>query len=115
MRNDDYIALFRALPKDKWKVTFPDLPGCEARGENFKEAYQAARKALKRHLSALEQPYPRPRSSAELLIDAQRDWVLCRQFVDAVMHSVPPAEDDELAPIELVAAHSASSTPQIGT
>ena len=114
MRNDDYIALFRALPKDKWRVTFPDLPGCEARGESFKEAFQAAQRALRDHLAELEDYAPRPRSSAELLIDAQRDWVLCRQFVDAVMHPVPPAEEDELAPIELVAMHSAPSTPQIG-
>jgi predicted RNase H-like HicB family nuclease len=114
LRNDDYIALFRALPKDKWRVTFPDLPGCEARGENFKEAFLAARRALRDHLAELEDYAPRPRSTAELLIDAQRDWVLCRQFVDAVMHPVTPADEDELAPIELVAARLASSTPQIG-
>jgi predicted RNase H-like HicB family nuclease len=114
LRNDDYIALFRALPKDKWRVTFPDLPGCDVSGESFKDAFLAARRALRDHLAELDEPRPRPRSSAELLIDAQRDWVLCRQFVDAVMHPVPPAEEDELAPIELVAARSASSTPQIG-
>jgi predicted RNase H-like HicB family nuclease len=111
LRNDNYIALFRALPKDKWRVVFPDLPGCEAKGENFKEAFQAARRALARHLHELEDYAPRPRSTAELLIDAQRDWVLCRQFVDAVMHPVPPADVDELAPLELVAIRSASSTP----
>lgn len=115
MRNDGYIALFRALPKGKYRVTFPDLPGCEARGENFKDAFQAARRALRGHLAELDEYAPRPRSTAELLIDAQRDWVLCRQFVDAVMHPVTPAEDDELAPIDLVAMHSAPSTPQIGT
>jgi predicted RNase H-like HicB family nuclease len=114
LRNDDYIALFSALPKDKWRVTFPDLPGCEAKGESFKEAFQAARRALIDHLAELDDYRPRPRSSAELLIDAQRDWVLCRQFVDAIMHPVPPAEDDELAPIELVAMRSAPSTPQVG-
>jgi predicted RNase H-like HicB family nuclease len=114
LRNDDYIGLFRALPKDKWRVTFPDLPGCEARGENFKDAFLAARRAIREHLAELDDYRPRPRSSAELLIDAQRDWVLCRQFVDAVMHPVRPADEDEVAPIELVAMHSTPSTPQIG-
>jgi hypothetical protein len=31
-----------------------------------------------------------------------------------VMHPVTPADEDELAPIELVAMHSAPSAPQIG-
>jgi predicted RNase H-like HicB family nuclease len=116
LRNDHYIALFRALPRDNWQVIFPDLPGCEASGKSFKEAFHAARRTLARHLSDLEIPPPRPRSSAELLIDAQGDWVLCRQFVDAIMHPVS-ADDDELAPAELVAMASVSNptTPQVGT
>ena len=102
IRNDDYIALFRALPKDKWRVTFPDLPGCEARGESFKEAFKAAQQALRDHLADLDGPRPRPRSSAELLIDAQRDWVLCRQFVDTVIRFRQPRRT-KLAPIDVVA------------
>ena len=68
-----------------------------------------------RHLRELDEPAPRPRSSAELMIDAQRDWVLCRQFVDAVFDPVSPSDEEELAPLALVAARSASSTPQLIT
>jgi predicted RNase H-like HicB family nuclease len=112
--SESYIALFKALPKDKWQVTFPDLPGCEARGDSFKAATEAAGMALARHLGDLDGPRPRPRTVEELLLDARGDWVLCRQFVDAVMLPVSPAEEDGLAPLELVAMGSASSTPQIG-
>ena len=109
-----YFAIVHKDEDSAVGVVFPDLPGCEARGENFKEAFQAAGRALARHLRALDEPPPRPRSSAELMIDAERDWVLCRDFVDAVMHPVR-ASDDELAPLSLVAARSASSTPQLST
>lgn len=118
MRSDRYIGLFRALPKDKWRVTFPDLPGCEARGESFRQVFEAARQALADHLAELSPPWPRPRSSAELLIDAQRDWKLCRDFVDAVMHPVEPATaaEQERAPLDLVAmqAKKVASNPEIG-
>ena len=112
--SESYVALFKVLPKDKWQVTFPDLPGCAARGDSFKAATEAARKALARHFADLDGPRPRARSPQELLLDAQGDWVLCRQFVDAVMHPVSPSDEDGLAPLELVAMGSASSTPQIG-
>jgi predicted RNase H-like HicB family nuclease len=96
VRSDSYIGLFRAQPRDHWRVCFPDLPGCEARGSSFKEVFEAARKALADHLAEIEGPWPRPRSSAELIIDAQRDWRLCRDFVDAVMHPVEPARPSKL-------------------
>lgn len=117
MRSDSFIGLFRALPHGKWLVTFPDLPGREAQGSTFKEVFHAAREALAERLAELEGPWPRPRSSAELLIDAQRDRRLCREFVDAVMHPVKPASDEERAPIELVALRASGSghpDPQIG-
>jgi len=104
MKDDCYIGLFRALPRGKWHVKFPDLPGCEARAESFKEALRAAQEALANYLSDLEEFPPRARSTAELLIDAQRDWVLCRDFVDAVMHPVHPVSAEERAPLDLVAA-----------
>jgi predicted RNase H-like HicB family nuclease len=117
VRSDSYIGLFRAFPRGDWRVTFPDLPGCEARGRSFKEVFHAAQDALAEHLELMDEPAPRPRSTAELLIDAQRDWVLCREFVDAVMHPVRPAHAEERAPLELVAMRAGGgerSTPQIG-
>jgi hypothetical protein len=119
VRNDSYIGLFRTFaPKGKWRVSFPDLPGGEVCGSNFKEVFEAARKALAAHLRDLDGPPPRPRSTAELLIDAQRDWMLCREFVDAVMHPVEPAPaDEELAPLDLVAMRAGGgerSTPEFG-
>jgi hypothetical protein len=96
-------------------VTFPDLPGCEARGSSFKEVLQAAREALAARLDEIDGLPPRARSSAELLIDAQRDWQLCREFVDAVMYPVEPATPGEArAPLELVAIQHGRPDPQIG-
>jgi predicted RNase H-like HicB family nuclease len=119
MKNESYIGLFRALPRGKWRVSFPDLPGCEVRGNSFREVFEGSRRALSEHLADLDPPYPRPRSSAELFIDAQRDWHLCQQFVDAVLHPVEPAElDEELAPLELVAAQAGGGggrPPHIGS
>jgi hypothetical protein len=52
------------------------------------------------------------------MIDGQRDWQLCRQFVDAVMHPVEPARPgEERAPSELVAMQAVKgpvSNPQLG-
>ncbi len=107
MRNNAYIGLFRTFPEGSWKVSFPDLPGCSAKGSSFKEALEAARHALSDWLSELQEDAPRARSTAELMIDAQRDWRLCREFVDAVMHPVEPIDEERgLAPIDLVAAQA---------
>ena len=107
MRKESYIGLFRALPHGRWRVMFPDLPGCEVQGNSFGEVFKASRQALSEHLAELDLPWPRPRSSAELIFDAQRDWHLCRQFADAVMHPVELAGlDEDLAPLELVAAQA---------
>lgn len=101
---DSYIGLFRAFPRGNWEVKFPDLPGCQARGTSFKDVFEAARQALAEYLAEVDGLPPRPRSSAELLIDAQRDWSLCRDFANSVMYPVKPADrDQDLAPIELVA------------
>ena len=107
MKSDRYIGLFRCFPHGKWRVTFPDLPGCEAVGSSFKEVFLAAREALTDHLLMIDDP-PRPRSSVELMIDGQRDWGLGKAFVDAVMHPVEAAGGEETAPLELVANNSAS-------
>ena len=94
MRNDTYIGLFRAFPNRDWRVRFPDLPGCEATGASLQETVEAARAALAKHLYGARAK-PRPRSRAELLSDAQRDWLFCREFVDAVMLPVRPETADE--------------------
>ena len=44
--NNTYIGLFTVIAPGSWHVTFPDLPGCDAWGKNFKEVFDAARKAL---------------------------------------------------------------------
>ena len=117
MRQEPFVGLFRALPRGEWHVGFPDLPGCAAKGKTFKDALEASRRALAEHLFDLDQSPPRTRSAGELLIDAQRDWMLCRQLVDAVMHPVEPADLEEMAPLELVASGSRGGgerPPQIG-
>jgi predicted RNase H-like HicB family nuclease len=94
LRNDSYIGLFRAFPKREWRVKFPDLPGCEATGANLQDTLESARAALAEHLrDAREQP--RPRTRAELLSDAQGNWLFCREFVDAVMLPVEPVRRDD--------------------
>ncbi len=118
MRNHRFIGLFRTVPHGRWHVCFPDLPGCEIEGRSFKEVFEESRRALSEHLADLDDPAPRPRSTAELLIDAQRDARLCRLLAEAVMHPVEPAASDGLAPLALVAARSRggnSLPPQIGT
>lgn len=86
-----YVGLFRGSREDGWEVSFPDLPGCQATGRSFKDAFEAAREALAEHLDDHEGP-PRPRNTAEILIDAQRDRALSRAFSGAVMHWVPVGE-----------------------
>ena len=107
MRTEPYIGLFRAFAPGNWHVTFPELPECEVKGTSFKEVVEASRQAVADCLSELEDPLPaRPRSMTELLIDAQRDTLLGQQLVHAVMHPVQPAEPDDLAPLDIVAARS---------
>jgi len=110
-----YIGLFTAAP-GSWQVCFPDLPGCDASGKSFKEAFEAARRTLADRLSNSDQPAPRARSTVELLIDAQRDDRLYQQLIKAAMHPVGPATEDDLAPKELVAWQAGSgngSNPEI--
>ncbi len=83
-----YVGLFRCLQDDHWQVTFPDLPGCLARGETFQEAYESARDALADELIAADGP-PRPRTTLEIILDARKDPALGRALVGAVMHLVP--------------------------
>lgn len=117
MRTSSYVGLFRVLSPGSWRVRFPDLPGCEAVGKNFKEVFDGARIALTEELAELAGREPRPRSTAELLIDARRDPALAGELARSVMHPVKPAESTDLAPIELVAARvkgGGEDSPQVG-
>lgn len=96
-----YVGLFRGSRDSGWEVSFPDAPGCIARGSCFKEAYEAAREALAEHLAPMDDP-PRPRTSAEILIDSARDRSLSRALLGAVMHAVP--YDDPRDPMYAVPA-----------
>ena len=102
MKKDVYLALFRTFPMDKWRVTFPDLPGCEARAESLDAAFVEARRALARHLDDLRESAPQPRSAPQLLADARGDWLLCRQFTDALLRPVEPADAENFCAIDPV-------------
>jgi predicted RNase H-like HicB family nuclease len=113
---EPYIGLFSVAAPGKWHVCFPDLPGCAGSGRNFKEVFDAARRVLTTRLKNADKPAPRARSTVELLIDAQRDECLRRQVVNAAMHPVSPATDDDMAPLELVAwrgRRGSNSNPEI--
>ncbi len=113
---DTYIGLFKADAPGCWDVIVPDLPGCEAHGSSFKEVLQLAGRAVAQRLRNADRSPPRPRSTVELLIDAQRDETLRRQLVNTAMHPIDLPEEKELAPLELVArrASGESSNPQVG-
>lgn len=100
-----YVGLFRGSRDSGWEVSFPDAPGCVAKGDSFKEAFEAARMALADYLALMDDP-PRPRSTAEILIDSARDKTLNRALVGAVMHWVP--FDDPRDPMAAIrASHGA--------
>lgn len=96
-----YVGLFRGSRDSGWEVSFPDAPGCVAKGDSFKEAFDAARHALADYLALMDDP-PRPRSTAEILIDSARDRNLSRALVGAVMHWVP--FDDPRDPMAAIPA-----------
>jgi predicted RNase H-like HicB family nuclease len=90
-RRERFIGLFRTDPDaGAWRVTFPDLPGCEATGKSFKDVYEAAQVALADVLSGTFS-HRRPRSTVELLIDANRDRKLQRELAVSAMHPVEPS------------------------
>lgn len=88
--SEPFIGLFRSDPQQRiWHVTFPDLPGCEAIGKTFREAYESAQVALADELSSTPS-HRRPRSTVELLIDANRDRKLQQDLAASAMHPVEP-------------------------
>lgn len=107
MTTNAYIGLFRSHSSGKWTAMFPDLPGCTAEGKDLDDARTHAARALRDHLGELGEAPPTPRSPAELIMDAHGDWSLARQFVDAIMQAVGPADED-FAPADLVVAKASS-------
>ena len=115
--SEAYIGIVTAAGQRNWRISFPDLPGCVVWGDSFKDAFDSARQVLAQTLSNSARPPRRPRSTAELLIDAQRDSILRAQLVNAAMHPIEPAKSKELAPLELVAWKTKGgdgSNPQFG-
>jgi predicted RNase H-like HicB family nuclease len=45
-----YIAIFVETDFGEWRVVFPDMPGCEAKGFNLDDAKYAAVSALTRNI-----------------------------------------------------------------
>lgn len=85
-----YIAIFVENHIGEWRVVFPDLPGCEARGFSLDDARFAAASALAQRLHG-SGPFPEPMDMAA--IRQSEDW-LSRNSIDlsrAVISTVPLA------------------------
>jgi predicted RNase H-like HicB family nuclease len=74
-----YIAIFVEDHIGEWRVVFPDLPGCEARGFTLDDAQYAAASTLARCLHENGTPSPLPMDMAGV---AKRDDWLKRNHVD---------------------------------
>lgn len=89
-----YIALVH-YPRDsvEWTATFPDLPGCSARGRSLDEAAANSRGALSEHLTeilSLGRALPRARGPGDMLLSANDDPELARRMVGAVLKAIEP-------------------------
>ena len=115
--SEAYIGLLTVAGSGNWRVSFPDIPGCVVWGDSFKDAYLSARKVLTERLQHSDRPLPRPRSTVDLLIDAQRDSAFRQQLVNAAMHPIEPESAKELAPLDVVAWRTKGgdgSNPKVG-
>ena len=59
-----YIAIFVENALGEWRVVFPDVPGCEARGLTLPDAQFAAASALSQCLRENGTPPPLPMDMA---------------------------------------------------
>lgn len=66
-----FIAIFVQDDIGEWRVVFPDMPGCEARGFSLDDAKFAATTALLYCVRNGGAPAPQPMSMAVL----QEDWL----------------------------------------
>jgi predicted RNase H-like HicB family nuclease len=67
-----YIAIFIENDLDKWRVVFPDMPGCEANGLSLENAGFGAATALGRCIQESGAPAPLPMDLAAV---QQCDWL----------------------------------------
>lgn len=85
-----YVAIFVENHIGEWRVVFPDLPGCEARGFSLDDARFAAVSALAQRVHESES-LPEPMDLAA--IERSEDW-LSQNSIDlsrAVISIVPLA------------------------
>ena len=85
-----YVAIFVENHIGEWRVVFPDLPGCEARGFSLDDARFAAVSALAQRVHGSES-LPEPMDLAA--IERSEDW-LSQNSIDlsrAVISIVPLA------------------------
>jgi len=83
-----YFALVHE-ERARYRVSFPDLPGCASDGETFEEAVAKAAEALAAHLTALKadgDPIPAPRTYDEL----KHDRKFVKDAAGAVVTIVTP-------------------------
>ena len=73
-----YIAIFIEDHIGEWRVVFPDVPGCEAKGFSLEDAQLAAASALSHSLRA----NGTPRLPMDLAAVEQRDEWLQQNRVD---------------------------------
>jgi predicted RNase H-like HicB family nuclease len=85
-----YVAIFVQNDMGEWRVVFPDIPGCEAKGFSLDDAKFAATTALAQYIDGQES-LPEPMDLAA--IDRKADW-LAQNHIDlskAVISIVPLA------------------------
>ncbi|MEZ5832571.1 MAG: type II toxin-antitoxin system HicB family antitoxin [Dongiaceae bacterium] len=86
-----YIAILVETDVGEWRVLFPDVPGCEAKGFNLDDARFAAQSALRQCIEDSNTPPPMPMDM--LAVERNEDW-LKRHHVDlstAVVTMIPVA------------------------
>jgi predicted RNase H-like HicB family nuclease len=89
-----YVAIAVPTEVGEWRILFPDVPGCEARGYTVADAKYAALTKLRQRLEC-ELPLPsHPRDLAAIASD--HEWVSRNHvdFAQAVI-AIVPLDDDE--------------------
>jgi predicted RNase H-like HicB family nuclease len=68
-----YIGIFVQNDVGEWRVVFPDMPGCEAKGFTLDDAKFAAVTALVKCIRESGAPAPLPMDMAAIL--RSKDWL----------------------------------------